>query len=155
MTSERLGITITGLDAPGTPTRPASAWLDESRPFLALLATRDTYAAEPRLWELGEYGRARTIEDFEHHLRAAAGTQRQWDKHLAYCLDLFDQRGFPFRWLTDAFATLSRVLADHLPEDVAREPRRRLDAGADALAALAEDRGVDLARPTRYDAPTS
>ena len=152
MSSDPLGVQVTGLGAPGTPDRPAAAWLTESRGFLALLATRDTYAAQPGLWDLGEYGRARTLEDFTHHLRAAGGTQRQWDDYLAYCLTLFDQRGFPFRWLTDAFATLSRLLAEHLPESVVGDMRTRLDAAPAALAALAADRGIDLDRSTRYDA---
>lgn len=147
-----LGVSITGLATPGTPDRPASAWLSESLSFLALVATRDTYAAQPRLWELGEYGRARTIEDFEHHLRAAMTSDRQWDEHLAYCVSLFAQRGFPLRWLTDAFATLARVLAENLPDDVVAEIRRRLAAGPAIVNRLAEQRGLDPTAPTRYDA---
>lgn len=146
-----LGVHITGLDTPGTPERSADAWLSESLSFLALVATRDTYAAQPRLWDLGEYGRARTIEDFEHHLRAAMTCDRQWHNHLVYCVSLFEQRGFPLRWLTDAFATLSRVLAENLPADVVAGIRARLDTGADTVGALAADRGIDLAAPTRYD----
>lgn len=146
-----IGVRITGLNAPGTPQRPASAWLAESRSFLALLATRDTYAAQPQLWRLGEYGRARTIEDFEHHLRAAGGTDRQWRDYLAYCLDLFHSRDMPSRWLTDAFVTLSRVVTENLPDDVAAQVRARMDSGADLVAELAAERGIDLHRPTRYD----
>lgn len=146
-----LGAEITGLGAPSTPARPPAAWLDECRSVIALLATRDTYAEQPELWELGEHGRARTIEDFEHHLRAARGTDRQWREYVAYCLELFDARGFPFRWLTDAFATLSRVLAEHFPADITGEVRANLDAGPALLAELAEERDIDLGRPTRYD----
>ena len=146
-----IGMRITGLAAPGTPARPATAWLSESRGFLALLATRDTYAAQPGLWDLGEYGRARTIEDFEHHLKAAGTTGRQWEEYLAYCFELFERRGFPFRWLTDAFATLSRVLRENLPDEVTAEVRERLDDGAAVLARLADERGVDVDRRTRYD----
>ena len=152
MSEAPLGVQVTGFGAPGTPERPAAAWLAESRGFLALLATRDTYIAQPALWELGEYGRARTLEDFTHHLHAAGGTQQQWDHYLAYCLSLFDQRGFPFRWLTDAFATLARLLAENLPESVAGDMRARLAAAPAALAALAAKRGIDLGRTTRYDA---
>ena len=147
-----LGVSITGLATPGTPPRSPSAWLSESLSFLALLATRDTYAAQPRLWELGEHGRARTIEDFEHHLRAAMTSDRQWDDHLAYCVSLFAQRGFPLRWLTDAFATLERVLAENLPADIVAEIRRRLAGGAAIVNRLAAERGLDPAGPTRYDA---
>lgn len=146
-----LGAQLTGLDAPGTPPRSARAWLRESLPFLALLATRDTYAAEPSLWKLGEHGRARTIEDFEHHLRAAMGTDAGWHAHLAYCLELFEARGYPHRWLTGAFATLSRVLVENLPSDVTADVLAHLDDGASRLAQMAADRGIDLAQATRYD----
>lgn len=150
--SPRLGDQVSGLSAPGTPARPAHALLDETLPLVALLATRDTYLAQPSLWELGEQGRARTMEDFGHHLRAARSSDRLWRSHVAYCLELFDARGFPQRWLTDAFATLSRVLAENLPDDVTAEARGRLDAGAALLHELAEERGIDLQRPTRYEA---
>ena len=146
-----LGVEITGLAMPSTPARAPRAWLDECRSVVALLATRDTYASQPQLWELGEHGRARTIEDFEHHLRAAGGSERQWRDHVAYCLTLFDARGFPFRWLTDAFATLSRVLDEQFPADITGEVRANLDAGATVLAELAAERGIDLERSTRYE----
>lgn len=151
MTTSSIGIEATGLAEPTTPERAPEAWLDECRPVIALLATRDTYAAQPSLWKLGEYGRARTIEDFEHHLRAAAGSEAQWRAHVAYCLELFTARGFPFRWLTDAFGTLSRLLGEQLPDPLTADVRRNLDAGADVLAELAEQRDVDLQRSTRYD----
>lgn len=148
-----LGVHLVGLDAPGTPRRSARAWLQESLSSLALLATRDTYAQQPSLWELGEHGRARTIEDFEHHLRAAMGTDAGWDAHLAYCLELFEARGYPHHWLTDAFATLSRVLVENLPSDVTADVRAHLDGGTARMADMAADRGIDLTRPTRYDRP--
>ena len=146
-----VGVRITGLNLAGTPPRPAGAWLDESRSFLALLATRETYAAQPRLWELGEHGRARTIEDFEHHLRAARGTDRQWQEYLVYCVELFASRGFPLRWLTDALATLARVMGENLPDEVTAEVRRRLTDSVDEVARLAAERGIDPNAPSRYD----
>lgn len=147
-----VGACITGLNVPGTPDRPPAAWLDEARSFLALLATRDTYAAQPRLWELGEFGRARTIEDFEHHLRAARGTDRQWHDYLVYCVELFAGRGFPLRWLTDALATLAGVMGENLPDEVTAGVRRRLTDSVDLVAQIAAERSIDLNAPTRYDA---
>ena len=150
-TDPPVGFRITGLNVAGTPARPPAAWLEESRSFLALLATRDTYAAQPRLWELGERGRARTIEDFEHHLRAARGTDRQWHDYLVYCVELFAARGFPLRWLTDALATLARVMGENLPDDVTADVRRRLTDGIEEVAHIAAERGIDPQAATRYD----
>ncbi len=150
--SAALGPRLTGLADPGVPQRPAQAWLDESVGWIALLATRHTYAAQPALWELGEWGRARTIEDFTHHLRAAIAGSRHWRRHVAYCLTLFDRRGYPFRWLTDAFATLSVILAEELPQALTIQARTVLGSGAPLLRQLAGEAGVHLDRPTRYDA---
>lgn len=146
-----VGLHVTGLDDPATPERSPAAWLDECSTLIALLATRDTYAGQPSLWELGEHGRARTIEDFEHHLRAARGNAAQWRTYLDYCLTLFDARGFPFRWLTDAFTTLAAVLSREFPPEVTGAVRDQLEAGEAELRRLASARGIDLARPTRYD----
>lgn len=147
-----MGVRLTGLDHGAAPERPARAWLSESTGWLALLATRETYDAQPQLWELGEYGRARTIEDFTHHLRAAIDGGRAWRAHLQYCVTLFSQRGFPGRWLTDAFVTLDEVLERELPADVTEGVRAVLRTGEPLLRVLAEEAGVDLDLPTRYDA---
>lgn len=146
-----LGVLVTGLDSPGAPSRPGPAVLAETRHLIALLATRDTYIAQPRLWELGENGRARTIEDFEHHLKAAMSSDRQWSEHLAYCVSLFTQRGFPLRWLTEAFDTLARVLPQHLPADTVADAVRRLSAAPARVVALAAAAGTSVDAPTRYD----
>lgn len=151
MSAAPWGVQNTGGDVPGTPPRPPRAWLAESVSLIALLATRDTYAAQPRLWELGENGRARTIEDFGHHLRAAIGTARQWRDHLDYCISLFSQRGFPLRWLTEAFVTLDRVLGETLPADVVADVRERLVAAPAEVARLAQEHGIAVDAPTRYD----
>ena len=119
--------------------------------WLALLATRRTYVADPGLWRLGEQGRARTIEDFTHHLRSALGGDAHWRSHLDYSMRLFDARGFPQRWLLDAFVTLQEVLADSFPAEVTEVVRRRLEDAPALLAELAETADIDLARPTRYD----
>ena len=150
--TEGVGWAVAGVAGPEVPERTAHAWLSESLETLALLATRRTYEADPGLWRLGEYGRARTLEDFTHHLRAALGNEALWTKHLAYSLELFDARGFPQRWLTDAFATLRDVVLDSFPEPLTRAVAQRLEQAPGALAELADERGIDLNRPTAYDA---
>jgi hypothetical protein len=149
---------VTAADVPGArdpqaPERPASAWLLESVGWLSLEATRRSYEADPGLWRLGEYGRARTIEDYGHHLRAVVhADERTWHDYVRYCMTLFDARGFPQRWLTEAFATLSAILAEALPEHLTADVRRLLDDAPRLMAELAAETGIDLARPTRYDA---
>ena len=142
---------LTGISDDAAPDRADTAWLSESVGWLALMATRDTYAADPSLWRLGEEGRARTTEDFTHHLRAALAGDLQWREHVRYSVTLFDARGFPQRWLTDAFATLSGVLAEAFGESVGPDVRARLDAGPALLVQLAADAGIDVHRTTRYD----
>lgn len=142
---------LAGFDDADAPERAEDAWIRESVPWLSLMAARDTYAEQPELWRLGEEGRARTIEDFSHHLRAALAGELLWREHLQYSLTLFDSRGFPQRWLRDAFATLSDVLREAFGETFAAAVRARLDAAPGLLEALAADLGVDLDRPTRYD----
>jgi hypothetical protein len=149
--SGELAQRLTGIADTHTPQRVDALWLRESIDWLALMATSRTYAHHPELWRLGEQGRARTIEDFTHHLRAALAGDLQWREHLTYSVTLFDARGFPQRWLRDAFVTLSAVLAEAFGESVGREVRARLDAGPDLLHQLAAEAGVDLDRPTRYD----
>lgn len=143
---------LTGIGEDDAPDRADTAWLSESVGWLALMATRDTYRADPWLWRLGEDGRARTTEDFTHHLRAALAGDLQWREHVRYSLTLFDARGFPQRWLTDAFVTLSDVVAEGFGESVGQDVRTRLDAGPALLVQLAADAGIDVHRTTRYDA---
>ena len=104
-------------DAPFT--RDASTVLLESVDYLALVATRRLYEEQPALWELGEAGRARTLEDFGHHLRALAGlSEPTFRRHVDYCEQLFTKRDFPHRWLEDAWRIMETVLQDELPEHV-------------------------------------
>ena len=145
---------IAGTDDPAAPQRDDATWLLESKDWLALMATTRTYAEHPGLWRLGEEGRARTVEDFTHHLRAAVAGELQWREHLRYSLALFDARGFPQRWLRDAFPTLSAVLAEAFGDEIGADVRERLDAAAALLVELADEAGIDLDRPTRYDART-
>lgn len=152
--TDGVGWVVAGFDGPGVPARSTHAWVAESLETLALLATRRTYEAEPGLWRLGEHGRARTLEDFTHHLRAALGNDALWTKHLAYSLELFDARGFPQRWLTEAFATLREVVLDSFPDSVTRAVAERLEQAPAVMAGLALERGIDLNRPTAYDPST-
>jgi hypothetical protein len=117
-----------------SPPRDPGAVLREAVGYLALLATRRHYDEQPDLWSLGEHGRARTLEDYQHHFRhLAALDARVWDRHLRYCDDLFTQRGFPKRWLHDAWRIMTEVLEAEMPPEVrapALELLRRADAGA-------------------------
>lgn len=149
--SGELGRRIAGTDDRGAPQRDDATWLLESMGWLALMATTQTYAEQSGLWRLGEEGRARTIEDFTHHLRAAVAGELQWREHLRYSLALFDARGFPQRWLRDAFPTLSAVLEEAFGPAIGSDVRARLEAAPALLEELAAEAGIDLNRPTRYD----
>lgn len=151
--SSALAAHVTGHGDAGVPPRDPQAWLTESIGWLALMATRRTYRADPGLWRLGEHGRARTVEDFSHHLRAALGGEDLWHRHLEYCIKLFDARGFPQRWLYDAFSTLRGVLADSFPADVTQAVDSLLGEAPAVLAELAAAAGIELNRPTSYDPP--
>jgi hypothetical protein len=101
--------------------------LREAVGHLAYLATERHYREQPELWELGEHGRARTLEDYTHHFRHLAPLdERVWRHHRAYCYELFEQRGFPRRWLDDAWRIMRATLREHV--DAA--------AGAPALSLL-------------------
>lgn len=97
------------------PERAPRTVLTESIGLLALLATRRLYEEQPQLWDLGEQGRARTLEDFTHHLKALANlSEEAFTAHVDYCQQLFAERDFPLEWLTDAW----RVMADVLPREL-------------------------------------
>lgn len=88
--------------------------------MLALLATRGLYEEQPDLWQMGEHGRARTLEDFAHHFRALEPLdERAFRGHVRYCTDLFAARGFPQRWLDDAWRWMAAVLQQELPPAIA------------------------------------
>ena len=96
--------------------------LTETAELLSLLATRALYEEQPELWRLGEYGRARTLEDFGHHFRALATLEKDvFEAHVRYCNELFKARGFPLRWLDDAWRHMENVIPRELPP-VAAEP---------------------------------
>ena len=149
-----LAARIAGTADPAAPQRDDTVWLLESIGWLALMATTRTYAEQPALWRLGEQGRARTAEDFSHHLRAALAGELQWREPLRYSLSLFDARGFPQRWLRNAFPTLSAVVAEAFGDGIGGEVRARLEAAPALLEELAAEAGIDLDRPTHYDTAT-
>ena len=108
------------------PERDPRTVLTESIGFLALVATRRLYDEQPQLWDLGEHGRARTVEDFTHHLKALATLdERSFRTHVEYCERLFRDRNLPLRWLDDAWRVMSSVLVDELPPSV-HEPARHI-----------------------------
>jgi hypothetical protein len=110
--------------------RAATIVLEELTPMLALLATRGLYEEQPALWTLGENGRARTLEDFSHHFRALQGLSvPAFRAHLQYCEDLFAARGFPHRWLEDAWRWMAVVIEREVPPPIAEQALGVLRAG--------------------------
>ncbi len=107
------------------PTREPGVIIRESVAVLALLATRMLYEEQPALWELGEHGRARTLEDFGHHFKSLALLDAEaFDAHVRYCTRLFTARGFPLRWLDDAWRVMAVVSRAELPPAVGAEATR-------------------------------
>lgn len=103
----------------GGTLRPAAAVLAEAVGHLAFVATNRLYDEQPDLWDLGENGRARTLEDFTHHLRLLATlSESSFRDHVEYSRALFEKRGFPLRWLDDAWRTIDAVLRSELPAGV-------------------------------------
>lgn len=96
--------------------------LREAVGALALVATNRLYDEQPELWNLGEHGRARTLEDFTHHLRLLSGLSAEvFAGHVDHCNRLWASRGFPPKWLDDAWRILDEVLRNELPASV-QEP---------------------------------
>jgi len=110
--------------------RSPQAVLSETAPMLSLIATRHLYAEQPELWKLGERGRAHTIEDFNHHFHALTPLQPSvFRTHVAYCKEMFESRGFPLTWLSDAWRWMERVIVDELPPHVAEPALHVLRSG--------------------------
>ncbi|MFN2451429.1 MAG: hypothetical protein ABR541_03660 [Candidatus Dormibacteria bacterium] len=102
------------------PQRDPGVVMRESAGLLALVATRRLYEEQPTLWDLGESGRARTLEDFGHHFNSLSLLDAEaFDAHVRYCVRLFTARGFPLRWLDDAWRVMTLVMPAHLPSPVA------------------------------------
>ena len=123
------------MSSPAEDTREPSAVLAEAVGYLALTATRRLYDEQPDLWRLGEHGRARTLEDFTHHLRMLAGLSAEvFGAHVAYCERLWTSRGFPMQWLDDAWRILDDVLRAELPPRVHEPACALLDTVARSRA---------------------
>ena len=124
-----------------TVERDPGTVLAESVGYLALVATNRLYDEQPKLWDLGEHGRARTLEDFTHHLKALATLDvTTFRNHVGYCHRLFTDRNLPRRWLDDAWRTMGAVLADELPPPVHRPA---LDLLHDVTASTPPPRPTD------------
>ena len=109
------------------PTRDPADILEESAGLLAALATRAVYEEQPDLWRFGEAGRARTQEDFVHHFRALATMDELvFEAHVQYCEGLFSVRGYPLKWLQDAWRHMATVVTAELPEAAAAPVMRVL-----------------------------
>lgn len=116
--------------------RPPSAVLAEHHGLLTLRATESLYAEQPDLWSMGEAGRERTYEDFGHHIRRLVPLDADlFATHVRYCVDLFTQRGFPQRWLDDAWRVVEATLIAELPAEVATPAVEVLRAGVRAATA--------------------
>lgn len=113
--------------------RPPDVVLAELAPMLSILATRGLYEEQPELWEMGERGRAHTLEDFNHHFRALQPLDASvFRSHVQYCQNLFAAREFPQRWLDDAWRWMAAVIERELPKAAAES----------ALAVLREATGT-------------
>jgi hypothetical protein len=123
--------------------------LVELADYLAVLATRAMYEEQPRLWQLGEHARARTLEDFKHHFRALATMDDVlFTSHVQYCIGLFRERGFAQQWLSDGWRLMAEVMGRELPPKAAEEAIRTLrhgvaGGGGGAPAAQAVDPATD------------
>lgn len=110
--------------------RDAEVILAEVAPVLALRATQALYAEQPALWEMGERGRARTLEDFGHHFRALQSLNvTAFRSHVDYCRQLFRARGFPEKWLDDAWRWMAAVIEQELPPPIAERALAVLSEG--------------------------
>lgn len=108
--------------------RAPGAVLAEMAPMLSILATRGLYDEQPELWKMGERGRSRTVEDFHHHFRALQSLEVSvFGSHVQYCETLFAARGFPHKWLDDAWRWMAIVIDRELPTAVARAALATLD----------------------------
>jgi hypothetical protein len=108
--------------------RDPGAVLSEVAPLLSLLATRALYEEQPELWTLGERGRSRTVEDFHHHFLALQSLEVSvFRNHVQYCETLFAARGFPRKWLGDAWRWMAIIIERELPKVVAHAALATLD----------------------------
>lgn len=107
--------------------RPVNTVLAEAAAHLAFLATEALYAEQPELWERGEHGRFHTMNDFILHFRAVSTGEEGFAAHVEYSRELFDDKGFPQQWLTDAWRIMRDTGAGELDEPARAEFLRRLE----------------------------
>lgn len=108
--------------------RPADVVLGEAAAHLAFLATEALYAEQPELWDLGERGRHHTLNDFTLHFQALASGDGGFAAHVAYSRELFADKGFPAKWLTDAWRLMREIGEEHLDGPARELLSTRLDA---------------------------
>lgn len=111
--------------------RPPALVLSEAAPALAFQSTNALYDEQPQLWKMGERGRVRTLEDFGHHFQALAALDAAvFADHVAYSRALFQNRGFPLKWLDDAWRIMADTLGRELPPAVAERALQVLRDGS-------------------------
>lgn len=108
--------------------RPVDTVLAEAAPHLAFLATEALYDEQPELWELGERGRFHTLNDFTLHFQALSTGVDGFGAHVSYTRQLFADKGYPERWLTDAWRVMREIASSQLDDPAREEFVRRLDA---------------------------
>jgi len=108
--------------------RNPSVVLKEAVHALALAATQQHYKNQPALWKMGEWGRARTLEDYAHHFTTHSTLDVEtWKGYLKWCEEFWDKRGYPHVWLTDGWAIMRQVLQEKMHPEVAKKAIAILD----------------------------
>eukprot|EP00026_Physarum_polycephalum_P020553 Phypoly_transcript_23206.p1 GENE.Phypoly_transcript_23206~~Phypoly_transcript_23206.p1 ORF type:complete len:146 (+),score=18.13 Phypoly_transcript_23206:112-549(+) len=108
--------------------RSVNVVIKEAVHYLAYLATVDHYHVQPTLWKMGEWGRARTLEDYTHHFVALSSLDTGvWKSHLSWCEGFWDSRKYPHEWLTDGWAIMREVITNNLHPAVAQKANGMLD----------------------------
>ncbi|HEY8679119.1 MAG TPA: hypothetical protein VIN39_10875 [Candidatus Dormibacteraeota bacterium] len=113
------------------PEREPTMVLSEAVGMLSFAALRALYEEQPALWQMGERGRARTLEDFAHHFESLATLDPDaFSAHVRYCETLFDHHHFPRQWLTDAWRVMALVIGREMPPAVATQAIEVLTSGS-------------------------
>ncbi|MGI8609657.1 MAG: hypothetical protein ACR2MY_10600 [Candidatus Dormibacteria bacterium] len=93
--------------------------LFNAAPALAELATQRLYAEQPQLERMGVSGREHTVEG-------------------RFCVGLFDARGFPQKWLTDAWRHIEAIITDEMEAAIAVPAVAVLSSGLAAASTHGE-----------------
>lgn len=110
------------------PARDPLDVLEEAAGHLAFLATETIYAEQPMLWARGKHGRFHTHNDFVLHFEALAQGPQAFANHIAYTRRLFNDRGFPAQWVTDALRIMADTCTANLAPEVANIAREAIEA---------------------------